>query len=72
VKSPSFKTLCGANDSVLGQEQEAAFDSLKAYLIKLTSLVNLDPKGTLLLYIVSSHNVISVALIQDKEIEGRA
>jgi hypothetical protein len=72
VKSPCFKTLCGANDSFLGQEQEASFESLKAYLIELTILVNLDPKGTLLLYIVASHNVISVALVQNKEIEGMA
>lgn len=56
----------------MGQEQEASFESLKAYLIELTILVNLDPKGTLLLYIVASHNVISVALVQNKEIEGMA
>jgi len=53
-----------------GQEQREAFNCLKAYLTHMTKLTAPDPKDTLLLYISTSHSIVSTALVLEKEIEG--
>jgi hypothetical protein len=47
-------------------KQVVAFESLKQYLFELATLTSLDPTSPLLLYIATSHNVVSAALVQEK------
>lgn len=66
---PFLKTLRGAKDFVWVLEQEETFEPLKVYLTKLTRLVSLDPKATILVYVAASHSVISATLVREKEIK---
>lgn len=47
-------------------ELVVAFKSLKQYLFELATLTSLDPASPFLLYIATSHNVVSAALVQEK------
>jgi hypothetical protein len=67
---PFLKTLRSAKDFVWGPEQAAAFESLKQYLSDLATITSLDP--ALLLYIAAPHYVVSMALVQEKEKNGKA
>jgi ribonuclease HI len=46
--------------------QQKAFEELKQYLIDLTTLTPPSPGAPLLLYVASSHSVVSAALVQEK------
>jgi hypothetical protein len=63
---PFLKTLRGSKDFFWGLEKEANFDFLRLYFIEFTTLVILDPTATLLLYVATSHSVVSVALLKHK------
>lgn len=49
---PFFRTLRSSNFFEWGEEQQSAFNDLKAYLTKLTTLSRTSPRATLLLYIM--------------------
>ena len=51
----------------MGPEQQQAFDELKTYLTKLTTLSKPSPSTTLLLYLAASSTTISVVLVEEKE-----
>lgn len=53
-------------DFVLGPEHVAAFEYLKSYLTKLTTLSCPTLGVELLLYLVALHSVVSATLIQEK------
>jgi hypothetical protein len=57
----SAKVECGA-------EQQRAFDDLKSYLDKLTTLSSLELGQTLILYVSATHLAVSGALVVEKEI----
>jgi hypothetical protein len=63
---PFLRTLRGTKDFIWGLEQEATFESLKVYLLKLTTLASLVPASTLLLYVTVSHSAVSAALVQER------
>lgn len=69
---PFLRVSCGAKDFAWGQEQETTFDSLKAYLTELITMVYLDANVTLLLYVFQSHNILNVTLVQKKEVDHKA
>lgn len=48
----------------LSARTEATFESLKAYLIEVTTLVSVDLKTPLLLYVTVSHNTVSAASVE--------
>ena len=55
----------------MGPEQKKAFDELKTYLTKLTTLSKPSPSATLLLYIATSPTTISAVLVEEKEHENK-
>jgi hypothetical protein len=63
---PFLKMLHGAKDFAWGPEHAAAFESLKKYLSKLTTLTSPDPALPLLLYVAASPNAISATLVQER------
>jgi hypothetical protein len=67
---PFLKTLRGAKDFAWGPEQVAAFASLKQYLMELVVLTSPDSSLPLLLYVAASPHAVSVALVQEKTVEG--
>jgi hypothetical protein len=66
---PFFEVLKSAKVFQWGPTQQQAFEDLKQYLIQLSTLYPPLLGVTLLLYVSSSHSVVSVALIQEK-LEG--
>jgi hypothetical protein len=54
-----------------GLEQQQAFDDLKKYLTKLTTLSKPSPSATLLLYLVASPTTVSAVLVEEKEHENK-
>lgn len=54
-----------------GPEQQQAFDDLKAYLTKLTTLSKPSPKAVLLLYLATSPVTVSAVLVKEKEHENK-
>jgi hypothetical protein len=67
---PFLKTLRGTKDFAWGQEQAAAFESLKQHLSNLATLTSLDPSLPLLFYIAASPCAVSAALVQECDSEG--
>jgi hypothetical protein len=67
---PFLKTLRGAKDFTWGPEQAAAFASLKQYLSELAVLTSPDPSLPLLLYVATSPQAVSAALVQEQTVEG--
>jgi hypothetical protein len=63
---PFFRTLRSSGSFEWGTEQQQAFEDLKAYLTKLTTLSKPLPIATLLLYIAASLTTISAALVEEK------
>jgi hypothetical protein len=61
----------GAKDFVWGAELPTFFDSLKTYLSEMITLTSPEPASTLLLYVVASHNIVSVTLVQEKTKDGK-
>jgi hypothetical protein len=68
---PFFEVLKSAKVFQWGPIQQKAFEELKQYLIELTSLTPPSSGTPLLLYVASSHNAISAALVQEKQ-DGQA
>jgi ribonuclease HI len=68
---PFLKTLRGTKDFIWGAKQAAAFESLKQHLSDLATLTSSDPSLPLLLYIAASHCVVSVALVQEQDRDGK-
>ena len=53
-------------------EAEAALQDLKRYLSSMPILVAPKPQEPLLLYLVATNQVVSVALVAQREVEGEA
>ena len=51
----------------MGPEQQQAFDELKTYLTKLTTLSKPSPSATLWLFLVASPTTVSAVLVKEKE-----
>jgi hypothetical protein len=68
---PIFRTLRSLDHFEWGHEQQQAFDELKAYLTKLTTLSKPSPSSMLLLYLAASPTTISVVLVKEKEHENK-
>jgi hypothetical protein len=63
---PFFEVLKSAKVFQWGPAQQKAFEELKQYLIDLTTLTPPSLGASLLLYVVASHSVVSVAPVQEK------
>jgi len=50
-----------------GAKQQQAFDDLKKYLTKLTTLSKLSPSAVLLLYLTALLTTVSAVLVEEKE-----
>jgi hypothetical protein len=68
---PFFRTQRNSDNFEWGLEQQQAFNDLKAYLTKLTTLPKPSPKMTLLLYIAASPTTVSAVLVEEKEHENK-
>jgi hypothetical protein len=66
-----LKTLRGVKNFIWGPKQAAAFDSLKAYLLEMITLTSQEAASALLLYVATSHQAVSVALVQEKAKDGK-
>jgi hypothetical protein len=64
---PFFRTLRNSDNFEWDPEHHQAFDDLKAYLTKLTTLSKSSPSATLLLYIAASPTTVSAVLVEEKE-----
>jgi hypothetical protein len=60
--------LRGSAKVECGVEQQRAFDDLKSYLEKLTTLSSLELGQPLILYVSATHSAVSGALVVEKEI----
>ena len=68
---PFFRTLRSSDHFEWGHEQQQAFDELKTYLTKLTTLSKPLPSTTLLLYLAASPTTVSAVLVEEKEHENK-
>lgn len=68
---PFLKVLRGPKNFAWDPEQATTFEDLKSYLTNLTTLSSPTLGADLLLYLVASHNVVSIVLVQEKLTEGR-
>jgi hypothetical protein len=68
---PFFRTLQSSYHFKWGHEQQQAFDELKTYLTKLTTLSEPSPSATLLLYLAASPTMASAVLVEEKEHENK-
>lgn len=55
----------------MGTRASNAFEDLKSYLTNLATLSSQTLGADLLLYLVASHNAVSIVLVQEKLTEGR-
>jgi hypothetical protein len=62
---PFFKVLRGSGTFEWGTKQQEAFDALKEYIQRLPTLASPQPDQPLILYILTTHKIISEALIQE-------
>jgi hypothetical protein len=69
---PFFKLLKKADKFVWGDEAQKAFEALKESLTAPPIMTPPIPKGTLLLYISATTNVVSTVLVTEREEEGQA
>jgi hypothetical protein len=67
---PFFEVLKSAEVFQWGPSQQQAFEKLKDYLIKLTTLSPPSPGAPLLLYVSASQSTVSAALVQEVVDEG--
>jgi hypothetical protein len=68
-----FKVLRGSSNYEWETEQQEAFDALKYHKQKLPTLTSPQLDQPLILYVSTTHTVVSGALVQEREIskEGR-
>ena len=64
---PFFRTLRNLDLFDWGPEQQQAFDDLKQYLTKLTTLSRPSPRAALLLYLAASPTIVSAVSVEEKE-----
>jgi hypothetical protein len=64
---PFFRTIQSSDHFEWGPKQLQAFDELKTYLTKLTTLSKPSPSATLLLYLAASPTTVSAVLVEEKE-----
>jgi ribonuclease HI len=64
---PFFEILKSAEVFQWGLAQQKAFEELKQYLIKLTTLTPPSLGAPLLLYVAASHSAVSASLVQEKQ-----
>jgi hypothetical protein len=64
---PLFQILKSTEVFQWGPAQQRAFEELKQYLIDLTTLTPPSSGAPLLLYVATSHTVVSAALVQEKQ-----
>ena len=69
---PFFKILKKAGPVKWTLEAEAALQDLKRYLASTPILVAPKPQEPLLLYLAATNQVVSVALVAQRELEGEA
>ena len=69
---PLYKLLKKFDAFVWTEEAQATFDRLKALLSSPPVLVAPDPCEPLLLYLVATNHVVSVALVVEREEQGHA
>jgi hypothetical protein len=65
---PFFSELWGSAKVEWGPEQQKAFDDLKQYLQHLSMLSSPEQGQPLILYISTTHSVVSEALVMEKEV----
>jgi len=68
---PFFRILQSLDHFEWGHEQQQAFDELKQYLTKLTTLSKPSPSATLMLYLAASPTTVSAVLVEEKEHENK-
>jgi len=68
---PFFRVLKEAHHFQWGSKQQKAFDSLKDYLTKLTTLVKPTHNAVLMLYLAASPVAVSAVLVKEKDYENR-
>ena len=68
---PFFRILQNTKHFEWGSEQQQAFEDLKTYLTKLTTLSKPSSSATFLLYLAASPTTISTVLVKEKEHENR-
>jgi hypothetical protein len=69
---PFFKLLKKADKFIWDDEAQKAFDALKESLTTPPVMTPPIPKETLLLYISTTTNVVSMVLVAEREEEGHA
>ena len=69
---PFFKILKKAGPVKWTPEAEAALQDLKRYLSSTPILVAPKPREPLLLYLAATNQVVSAALVVQRELEGEA
>jgi len=62
-----FRILQNTEHFEWGPEQQQAFEELKTYLTKLTTLSKPSLLGTLLLYLAALPTIVSAVLVEEKE-----
>jgi hypothetical protein len=65
---PFFSVLRGSAKVEWGPEQQKAFDDLKQYLQHLPTLSSPEQGHPLILYVSTTHSVVSLALVMEKEV----
>ena len=66
---PFFKILKKAGPMKWTPEADAALQELKAYLSSMPTLVAPKPQESLLLYLATTNQVVSAALVAQQEVE---
>ena len=67
---PFFKVLKKAGPMKWSPEANAALQELKTYLLSMPTLVAPKPQEPLLLYLATTEQVVSVALVAQREVDG--
>jgi hypothetical protein len=67
---PFFKALKGSGNMEWGEKQAKAFEALMQYIENLAVMSNPSEKAGLLLYIATSGAAVSVALVEERTVEG--
>jgi hypothetical protein len=67
-----FTVLRGSAKIKWGAEQQKAFDGLKSYLEKLPTLSSPEQGQPLILYVSTTHSVVSGAQVVEKETVGNS
>ena len=66
-----FRVLRNSDLFEWGTEQQQAFDNLKSYLMKLTTLIEALTGAVLLLYLAASPIAVSASLVEEKECKNK-